>query len=134
MGKRKADVLTGSESVDEWLNAGHRLPEHTAAARESPDSVRTCLGIAAVSEPSHPTVVPAEANRLTPLPVPVEACSNRGGSRGPRGEGPADEAVPPQTSEGDIPADLTSEGLGPRTVAAVEAFWALLEELGYEPV
>ena len=134
MGKRKADVLTGSKSVDEWLNPGHRLPEHTAAANESPGSGRTGLSVATVSEPVHPTVVPAEANRLTPLPAPVGAGSDRGWSRGSRGEGTADEAVPLQTDEGDIPADPASEELGPRTVSAVEAFWALLAELGYEPV
>ena len=78
--------------------------------------------------------MPAEANRLTPLPLPAEAGSGCGWSRGSRGEGPAAEAVPPQTINEEELADLTSEELGPRTVAAVEAFWALLAELGYEPV
>ena len=134
MGKRKANVLTRSESMDDWLNSSHRLPEHIEAGKESPGSGGTSLGIAAVSELSHPTAVPAEANWLTPLPLPVEAGLDCGWSRGSRGEGPADEAVPPQTSDEDGLADLTSEELGPRTVAAVEAFWALIAELGYEPV
>ena len=84
MGKKKANVLTGSESVDDWLNSSHRLPEHIEAGKENPGSGGTGLGIAAVSELSHPTAVPAEANQLTPLPLPVEAGLDCGWSRGSR--------------------------------------------------
>ena len=134
MSKRKANALAGSESVDEWLNSSHRPHGYIEASKGGPGVGGTDLGIAAVVERNHPTVVPAEANWLNPLPLPVEAGSDCGGSGGSRGEGPADKAVPPQTSEEDGPADPNFEELGPRTEAAVEAFWALLNELGYEPL
>ena len=50
MSKRKANELTGSESVDEWLNSSHRLPEHIEASKEVPGSGSTGLGIAVVAE------------------------------------------------------------------------------------
>ena len=134
MGKRKASVFTVAESVSNWLDASCRIPEHIEAGTENPAPLGASLGIATSYGLDQLTVVPAEANRLTPLPSPLATEPDCGLAGGSRGKAPADVAVPPQTSNENVPASLTSEELGPRTEAVVDAFWALLAELGYEPL
>ena len=89
----------------------------------------------AVQTRSTPTVaIPAEADRPTPLPLQLASEPSYRLTDSPRGGLSADVTVPPGTSEAEIPLGQPLEELDPGREAAVEAFWALLVELGYEPL
>ena len=134
MGKRKASVFTVAESVSNWLDASCRIPEHIEVVKGKSIQVDTGLGIATSSVPTYLADVPAKANQLTPLLSPLAAGPDWGLASSPRDEAIADVAVPPQTSKENIPVGPTLEELDPGSEAAVEVFWALLAELGYEPL
>ena len=134
MGKRKVSVFTVAESVSHWLEANCRIPVLTTTTKEEPVQVDIARGIAAHSRLTPAIARPAEADRPIPLPVQLasDPCYRLTGS--PRGELPAEVAVPPGTSEAGIPLGQPLEELDTGSEAAIEAFWALLAELGYEPL
>ena len=134
MGKRKANVFTVAESVSHWLEANCRIPVLTAATEEEPVQVDIGRGIAAQSRLTSAIARPAEADRPTPLPVQLASDPSYRLMGSSRGELPADVVVPPGTSEAGIPLGQLLEELDTGSEAAVEAFWALLAELGYEPL
>ena len=134
MGKRKASVFTVAESVSHWLEANCRIPVLTAATEEGPVQVDIGRGVAAQSRSTPTIAIPAEADRPTPLPVQLASEPSYRLTGSPRGGLPADVAVPPGTSEAGIPLGQRLEELDPGSEAAIEAFWALLVELGYEPL
>ena len=91
-------------------------------------------GVTAQIQPTPLIALPAEANRLTPLPAQLVVGPSYRLTDSPRAEPPVGVAGLHETSEAEIPLDQTLEELDPRTEATLEAFWALLAELGYEPV
>ena len=134
MGKKKASIFTVAESVDHWLDVHCHIPILTTSDEGGPVQVDSGRGVTAQIRPSPLIALPAEANRLTPLPAQLVAGPSYRLTDSPIAEPPAGVAGLPETSEAEIPLDQTLEELDPRTEATLEAFWALLAELGYEPV
>ena len=90
-------------------------------------------GLAAQSRADPGITSPAEGDQPTPLLVSVAVGPSCHWTDDPRGEPSADVAVPTGTSEVDVPLGQQLEEMYPVREATIEAFWALLEELGYEP-
>ena len=134
MGKRKANVFTATESVDSWLGASCSRPEHVEPGVEETVQLGTDLNPVIPVRPNQPTaglLGTNPVNRLPSLLTTDPGCGLVGGSSEVL---VADVASPPHTSQEGIHASSTSEELDPRTEAAVEALWALLTKLGYEPL
>ena len=115
---------------------GGQLPYTVLAAADEggPVQVDSGRGVAAQIRSTPTVAIPTEADRLTPLPVQLAAGPSYRLTDGPRAELPASVATLPETGETEISLGQTLEELDPGREAAIEAFWALLAELGYEPV
>lgn len=120
--------------MNEWLGASCHTPGHAEAGAVNPAPLGEGLGTVTAPELNYLTVVPAEGNRLDQLPLPVEAGSGCGLVASSREGISAVGTGPLQISSEDVQASTTTEELDPGIEAAVEAFWALLAELGYEPI
>ena len=127
-------MFTVAESVSYWPEANCRIPVLTAATEGEPVQVELGRGLAAQSRADPGTTSPAGSDQPTPLLVPVAVEPSCRWTDDPRGEPSADVAVPTGTSEVDVPLGQQLEELDPVREATLEAFWALLEELGYEPL
>ena len=127
-------MFTVAESVSHWLEANCRIPDNTAATEDGPVRVDTGRDIAAQSISTPIIAIPAEGDRPTPLTVQLAYEPSCRLTDGQRSGPPTDVAVPPGTSEAGIPLGQPLEELGLGSEAAIEAFWAILAELGYEPL
>lgn len=134
MGKRKASVLNNAESMNEWLGDSYHTPGQAEAGAVNPAPLGEGLDTVIAPELNYLTVVPAEGNMLDQLPLPVEAGPGCGLAKSSREGISAVGRGPLQISSEDVQATTTTEELDLGTEAAVEAFWALLAELGYEPI
>ena len=134
MRKRKASIFTVVESEDHWLDANCHIPVLSAADEGGPIQVNSGRGVTAQIQSTPTVAIPAEADRLTPLPVQPATGTNYRLTAGPRPEPPTGVAVLFGTSEAGTPSGQTLEEVDHGREATLEAFWALLAELGYEPV
>ena len=130
----KASIFTVAESVDHWLDANCHIPVLSAADEGGPIQVNSGRGVTGHIHSTPTVTIPAEADRLTHLPVQLAAGTSYWLTAGPRPEPPTGVAVLLETNEAGIPLCQTLEEVDPGREAALEAFWALLAELGYEPV
>ena len=134
MGKRKASVLTTSDSTDSRLEASYNHPGHVEPGVGEPVQSGTDLNLVVPVGLSQPTVGLLEASPLNRSLAPVTTDPDGGLVGGSRHVTVADVTSPPRDSQEGLQVSATDEELGSRTEAAVEAFWAPLNELGYEPL
>ena len=134
MGKRKASVFTVVESVNHWMEANCRIPAFANAAQEESTPVGVGLGPPLPFRSTTPATTPVGADWSTPVPYPLTAEPSSQVMGGPRAATVTGVAIPALVEVTGLSGEQPLEEMAPEREAAIEAFWALLAELGYEPL
>ena len=132
MGKRKASDFTIAEYVTNWFEASCHSPVTTETVEGEANQVGTGVDITGPSTLVQTTTAQEETSPPAPSPSRLTAEPRRWLTASPHIGNPADVARPPRTDEAEIPGIPTTGELDPERAATLQAFWSLLEEVGYE--
>lgn len=127
-------MFTVIESVDHWLEANCHIPAVTEATQEVSIPVNAGLGTSSPAVFTPSIAMPVGSDWPTPCPHPLTAEPNPQVTGSPRAATVMGVAPPTVVEETGRPLDQTLEELDPEREATIQAFWALLAELGYEPL
>ena len=132
MGKRKTSVFTVAKSVTNWFEASGVYSTTTEPTQEEADQVGVGVEVVDPSILSQPAMIQKGANQPSPIQPRLTAESQRVLAAHTQLGSPSDVAVPPGINEAASKDRPIPSELDPKREAALRAFWALLEDIGYE--
>ncbi len=132
MGKRKASVFTIAEFVTNWFEASRPHSTTNEPIKEGVDQVGAGVEVVDPSILSQPAMIQKGANQPSPIQPRLTAESQRVLAAHTQLGSPSDVAVPPGINEAASKDRPIPGELDPEREAALRAFWALLEDIGYE--